>query len=88
MSQQVHHSPPVTHFWMLGSRPFICVGELSNSVPSHILEKQNNNTERGRSVRGGKMLTTQVSTCYQVISYVIGNSLIWNLEHALYGSIL
>lgn len=87
MSQQVDLSPAVIHFRMLGSCTFICVGELSDSFPSHILEKQNK-TKQNKAIKQrkddvlgvGKCLTTQVSTCYQVIPYVAVTHLfgIWN----------
>lgn len=72
MSQQADHSPTVIHFWILGSCTFICVGELSNSFPSPILEKQNKTVkQRGEAVLGvGKCFMIQVSTCYQVIPRV------------------
>lgn len=83
MSQQAHRSPTVIHFWKLGSCTFICVGELSNSFPSHILEKHSETIkQRQEDVLGvGKCLRAQVSACYQVIPYVtVTHSFeIWNM---------
>lgn len=72
MSQQADHSPTVIRFWMLGSCTFICVGELSNSVPSRILEKQNKTIkQREEDVLGvGTCFMMQVSTCYAAIPCV------------------
>lgn len=53
-----------------GSCAFICVGELTPF--QDILEKQSKAIkQRKEDVLGvGKCLTAQVSTCYQVMSYV------------------